>query len=152
MFGLFKKRPEMEQMFADGNWRLSQGQYNGDPIIVRINSNLSPFVGKSDYTLKIGFAIPLRNPRPGEMPTPEENDAIGRIEDQIFDAIRVKGSAVQALAITMGTFKEFVYYTKPDIDVASIHKGLMASIKSHEVQCIARIEENWDTYRKWADC
>lgn len=151
MPGLFKKKLDPSRMFADDNWKVAQGKYEGNPIIVRINANLHPFVGKSDHTLKIGFAIPLNNPHPGEMPDPEENILIAAIEDQITGNLNAKGSAVLALAITMGTFKEFVYYAKPGIDIASIHQELMTNIKSHDIQCIASIENKWETYREWAN-
>lgn len=51
----------------------------------------------------------------------------------------------------MGTFKEFVFYSKPGLDVKAAHEQLISEIKSHEVQCIARIEKRWETYRKWID-
>jgi hypothetical protein len=151
MFGLFKKKPDPAMMFADDNWQVLQGEHNGNPIIVRINANLRPFVGMSDHTLKIGIAIPLNNPHSGQMPDPEENKTIGIIEDKIIDLMKAKGSVVQALAISMGTFKEFVYYTKPNMDVALLHQHLKNSVQSHEVQCIASIEEKWETYTHWAN-
>ncbi|WP_445372084.1 DUF695 domain-containing protein [Methylomonas sp. HW2-6] len=151
MFGLFKKKPDPSLMFADDNWQVAQGEYDGNPILVRINANLRPFVGKSDLVLKIGIAIPLNNPRLGEMPDPEENKTVSIIEDKALDTLKSKGSAVQALAITTGTFKEFVYYTKPEIDVASFHQELKIGAPSHDVQCIATIEKNWETYMQWAN-
>ena len=151
MFGLFKKKPDPSLMFADDNWQVAQGEYDGNPIIVRINVNLRPFVGKSDHVLKIGIAIPLNSPRLGEMPDPEENKIISIIEDKVLDTLKAKGSAVQALAITTGTFKEFVYYAKPEIDVASFHQELKSGINSHDVQCIASIEKQWETYMQWAN-
>jgi hypothetical protein len=136
-------------MFADDSWEVVKGEYDGSPMLVRINSNLRPFIGKSDHTLKIGFAIPLNNPQPGTMPDPKENEIINALEDQITETLNAKVSAVLALVITMGTFKELVYYAKPDIDVASIHQELKASIKSHDVQCVATIENKWETYRQF---
>ncbi len=150
MFGLFKNKRDPMQMFADDNWQIAKGEYEGNPMIVRINKNLGPFIGKSDHTLKIGFAIPLNNPQPGNMPDPIENEIINSIEDKISETLNAKGSSVLALVITMGTFKELVYYAKPDIDVASIHQELKTCIKSHDVQCIATIEDKWETYRQFS--
>ena len=62
MFDLFKKKPNPSEMFADGDWCISHGEYDGNPIIVRFNAVLKPFVGKTDYNLKIGFAVPLNEP------------------------------------------------------------------------------------------
>ena len=148
---LFGKQPDSGRLFADGAWRVAQGEIEGSPVIVRVNDNLKPFVGKSDHTLKIGFAVPLNNPNPGGLPTPEENEQLGPIEDRILQVLRESGSVVEALAITMGTFKEFVFYTKPNTDVRAIHERLMDEIKTHDVQCYAEIEAKWDPYKQWAD-
>lgn len=151
MFGLFKKKIDTSKMFEDGEWQVAQGEHDGNPIIVRFNSGLKEFVGKTDHTLKIGFAIPLNTPSSDDFPSPEENDQVAVIEDRIIAVLKGKGSAVQALAITMGSFKEFVYYTKADMDVKAAHEQLMAEVSSHEIQCFAEIENDWASYTNWAN-
>lgn len=150
MFGLFKKKDDISGMFKDGDWRVLQGDHNGNPIFVRVNNALSNYIGKTDHTLKIGFAIPLNDPNPGGMPTPEENEELASVEDQIINVVRKHGSAVQALAITMGTFKEFVFYAPKNFNVQSAREQLMEKVKSHQVQCMAQIEEDWASYTNWA--
>lgn len=142
MFEFFKKKPDSSLMFDDSNWQVGQGEYDGNPILIRINANLKPFTGKTDHNLKISFAIPLKQPNPGAMPHPEENKELGAIEDKILEILKSKGSVVQALAITMGTFKELVFYAVANLDVKAAHEEIMERIKSHEVQCIANIEKN----------
>ncbi len=151
MFGLFKNRNNTSELFKDGDWKLVQGEYAGNPIIVRVNNSLSKFVGKTDYILKIGFAIPLNSPNPGEMPNPDENDELACTEELIISVVKSHGAAVQALAITMGTFKEFVFYAEKDFDVQSAHEQLMKEIKSHEIQCMAQVEDDWVSYTNWAN-
>jgi hypothetical protein len=147
MFGRFRKKKDLSLMFDEHNWQVAQISFEGNPLIIRINDSLKSFIGKTDHTLKIGFAIPLNHPNPGGMPLPEENQEINLIEDEIVEALKRQGSVVQALTITSGTFKEFVFYTKLDMDVKSVHENLQASISSHEVQCVAQIENNWETYK-----
>ena len=151
MFGIFGRKPNESEMFGDEKWQVAQVEYEGNPIIVRFNAGLKPFVGRSDHILKIAFAIPLNAQNPGGLPSADENEALMLVEDKILDAIRSKVSAIQALAITMGTFKEFVFYAKQDVDVKALHEQLMASITSHEVQCMASIEKRWETYTMWAN-
>ena len=147
MFGLFKKKPDPDEIFSDGTWQLSQSVSGENPIIVRTNTHLKPFAGNTELTLKIGFAVPLNAPNPGGLPDPSENQAIADIEDKIIGALTSAGSVVQALAISTGTFKEFVFYAKPDIDVKSVHESLMSEITSHDIQCYAEIEPKWETYK-----
>jgi len=54
MFGLFKKVHDSSMMFADDNWQVAQGEYDGSLIVVRINANLRSFVGKSGVTTEFG--------------------------------------------------------------------------------------------------
>lgn len=69
------------------------------------------------------------------MPDPDENAQIGADENRITEVQQSKGSAVQALAITMGTFKEFVSYARPDMEVKAVHEQRVGEIKTHDVQC-----------------
>jgi hypothetical protein len=108
-------------------------------------------VGKSDYTLKIGFAIPLNEENVGGLPNSEENEQLGQVEDQILQVLGEQAPVVEAFVVTTGTFKEFVFYAKPGLDVKSAHEKLMREIKTHEVQCYAEIDAKWDTYREWVN-
>jgi Family of unknown function (DUF695) len=151
MFGLFKKKPDPREIFSDGTWQVSQGESGGSPIVVRINTRLKPFAGNTELTLKIGFALPLNSPNEGGLPDPAENQILADVEDKIADALASAGDVVQALAITTGTFKEFVFYGKPNLDIKTTHERLMSEIKSHDLQCYAEMDPNWDTYKEFAN-
>lgn len=149
MFGLFNKKPDPNEIFSDGTWQISQGTSGETPIIVRRNTHLEPFAGETALTLKIGFAIPLNTPIPGGLPDPDENEAISNLEDIIFDALRASGPSVFALVISTGTFKEFVFYAQPGIDIKTVHEELVQNIKSHEIQCYAEMDPKWETYKEF---
>ena len=149
MFGLFKKKPDPQEIFADGTWQLSQGESDGNPIVVRTNTHLKPFAGNTELTVKIGFAVPLNSPVEGGLPEPDENEALADVEDRIAAELLAAGDAVQALAITTGTFKEFVFYARPGLDIKAVHEKLMSEITSHEVQCYAEMDPDWDTYKEF---
>jgi hypothetical protein len=150
MLGLFKKKPDPSEIFADETWTIFQGEFDGNPIVVRKNTHLLPFAGDTALELKISFAIPLNTQIPGGLPEPDENETIGAIEDEIMETLRSKGPVVEALAITTGTFKEFVFYARPDIDIQSIHEELVTKIKSHDIQCAAEMDPKWETFKEWA--
>lgn len=149
MFGLFKKKPDPKEIFADGGWQLFQRESGGNPIVVRINTHLKPFAGDTELTVKIGFAVPLNSPVEGGLPEPEENLALVEIEDRIAAEVAAAGEAVHALTITMGTFKEFLFYAKPGMDIQAVHEKLMSEITSYEVQCYAEMDPDWETYKEY---
>lgn len=150
MFGLFKNKPNPDDIFAEGTWQVSQGDSGGNPIIVRANTHLKPFAGHTKLTVKIGFAVPLNSPNEGGLPEPDENLILDEIEDKIANELTRTGESVQALAITTGTFKEFVFYAKPGLDIKALHEKLMSEITTHEVQCYAEMEPDWATYNEFA--
>ena len=149
MFGLFKKKPDPQAIFSEGTWQISQGESGGNPIAVRANTHLKPFAGDTERTIKIGFAVPLNSPNEGGPPDPDENEALAAVEDKIAGEVAAAGGSVQALAITTGTFKEFVFYAKPGLDIKAIHEKLMSEITSHEVQCYAQMEPDWATCKEF---
>jgi hypothetical protein len=149
MFGLFKSKPNPEDIFAEGTWQISKGESGGNPIVVRANIHLRPFVGHTDLTVKIGFAVPLNSPNEGGLPDPAENEILDEVEDRIATEVTRTGQSVQALAITTGTFKEFVFYARPGLDIKALHEKLMSEITTHEVQCYAEMDPDWATYKEF---
>lgn len=152
MFGLFKKKANTNDIRPDSQWRVAQGEHEGSPVLVRINASLESLAGNGELPLKIGFAIPFNHPNAGGMPDPEENRQLESIEDRIFEVLLSKGAVKFALVLTMGAFKEFVFYSVSTLDIKAAHEQLMGEIASHELQCYACIEEGWETYREWTDC
>jgi hypothetical protein len=151
MFNLFKKRSKQDSMFDNERWAVGMIEYDGYPIILRINTGLKPFVGTSDHTLRISFAMPFKHANPGGMPDIEENMLFDQFEERILAVLKSRGSVVQAITITTGTAKEHVFYAQPELDVKAAHEQLMQEITSHELQCIADIEEDWATYKTWSN-
>jgi hypothetical protein len=121
------------------------------PIVVRVNTHLKPFAGDTELTVKIGFAVPLNFPNEGGLPDPNENQVLAEVEDRIAEELTSAGEVVQALAITTGTFKEFVFYAKPELDIKTVHEKLMSEITSHEVQCYAEMDPDWQTYNEFVN-
>jgi hypothetical protein len=43
--------------------------------------------------------------------------------------------------------KELVFYIPEGVDIKTLHESIGASVSTHEVQCMAVIENDWRTYR-----
>lgn len=127
-------------------WEVSQGQYNDEPIMVRKNITIQSLIRHPDLTIKIGFAIPLKIQNKGGLPDPKENIRMGEIEDVIELEVMKDHTAVFALVITMGTFKEFVFYAKPGTDIGATHRRLMDNVKDYEIQCVGQNDPSWSAY------
>jgi hypothetical protein len=106
-----------------------------------------PASGLDTLTCQFGFAIPLKHPDETGLPGPAENAELYPIEDLITREVSAKTRGIHALTLTTDTMKEFVFYIAPGADIANLHETIRSQVSSHDVQCIAVEEANWDSYR-----
>jgi hypothetical protein len=132
---------------ADGAWGVAQGEHDGGPLLVRYNEAARQWLGHRGLPIKLGFAIPLRTPQPGGLPTPDENAQLGDVEDLILREVESATIGVQAFIVTTGEMKELVFYIPTGVDIRALHERVMAAVTSHEVQCMAVEEPSWDSYK-----
>lgn len=129
---------------AEDEWAVSEGEMDGSPLIIRFNSSMAAAAGHPDFATQIGIAVPLRNPNPGGMPTPDETKQLRSIEDEI-DRL-VGGRAVMVAVVTTGEMREFVLYTGTGDWIAQFHTDLQAAVDTHEVQVVAQRDPDWNVY------
>jgi len=72
------------------------------------------------------------------------------IEVTILREVEAKAMGIHALVLTTGTMKEFVFYITDNVDVGSIHKAIQSAVSTHEIQCIAVKDPDWDAYKQFS--
>ena len=92
----------MASQIPDGPWTLGQGECDGKPMLMRLNTGASPFVGDPRYGQRLDVAIPHRAPNPAGLPQPAEALEIGKLEDQLVAALTSGGAGAFVLAVTTG--------------------------------------------------
>lgn len=132
------------------NWGVAQAAIDSSPLIIRYNASAQIWAGHAELPIKLGFAVPLNSPNEGGLPDPDENEQLNDVEDTIVREIEARTRALHALALTTGLMKEFVFYVPRGTDIKSIHEAVRAAVTTHEVQCMAVNEPNWDSYRQFA--
>jgi hypothetical protein len=141
---------ELPPLSQDGSWGVAQDLSGGSPLIVRYNTTAANWCGHPELTIKLGFAIPFKRPHEGGLPDPDENARLNEIEDVIVREIDSRTRAFHALTLTTGTMKEFVFYLPQGVDIKSLHEAIRSCVTTHEVQCMAVVERNWDSYQQFA--
>lgn len=148
MFGLWKKRkpgyPETS------GWDVKTAQYQGKPMIVRVNASAEQLVGHPDYRYRVGIAIPLRDPADNGLPSSAENLLLNDIEDMVCAELERDKAGLHVLSIATQSMKEFVFYTKAPNEAARSYEGLKASVTSHELQCVIEQDASWGVYKQFA--
>ena len=84
------------------------------------------------------------------MPDPDENLQLVDVEDTIVREVASRTKRVFAVALTNGVMKEFVFYVSPGADIKSMHEAIQGLVSSHEVQCMAVTDPDWESYKEFA--
>jgi hypothetical protein len=134
---------------AEQRWSVARGQQAGDPILVRFNEAGRELAGHPELSIKLGFAVPLNRPNEGGLPDPDENSELATIEDLIAQRVLTGAIGLHAMTLTTGVMKEFVFYIPPGRDIAALHSALREEVVTHDVQCMAIKEPNWDSFREF---
>lgn len=153
MFNWFRKsQPPADLSVANGDqarWSLGKAKNDTGLMLIRRNQSAEALIGHPDLGIKLGFAIPFGVQTEGDFPDPEENAQVSDIEDQIMSAVAEATTGVHVLTLTDKICKELIFYIKPGADIATIHERLLADVTSHEVQCIAEHDPDWDLFRQF---
>jgi hypothetical protein len=131
-------------------WALAEGKYDGAPLFVRFSTSAKEWCGHPDLPIKLGFAVPLNLPSEGGLPDPAENEQLDDIEDTIRREVAAKTKGVHALVLTTGIMKEFVFYIPRGVDIRTLHEAIQAAAPTHEVQCMAVTEPQWDSFKEFS--
>jgi len=146
----FKKMKDLEDLADhDHRWSVLEAKNESGPMFIRINDSAKDWVSHPKLNIRVGFAVPLKSPNPGGLPAPEENALLGEVEDFLNDLMKKTGPALQVLAITAGTFKEFVFYMQNAGSIELVHKQAMAKYPALDIQCYGENDPDWRGYSDW---
>jgi hypothetical protein len=142
-----RRHPPLSELPRESSWQVKQGQYEGRPLLVRLNMSVEPFRGHPELSHQIGIAIPFRAPDEQGMPSEAEFEELNQIEDLLFDALEIATRSIVVAVITTKGMREFVIYAREPAEIRERLLALKARITSaHEVQMISRPDPSWSTF------
>jgi hypothetical protein len=149
-----KKQPDINTLPAINpdayEWKVIQATHNDAPLIIRLNDTARQWIAHKELGIKLGFAVPLNAPDPGGLPTPDENEQLNAAEDIIVHEVAANAKGIYALVLTTGTMREFVFYIGTGADIGAMHEAIRNSVSTHEVQCQAVMDRDWDAFKGFA--
>jgi len=147
----FNKQPDIADLGKEEEqWSVFEASTAEGPLVFRINAGAKQWAKHPALGIRVGFAVPLNAQVPGGLPEPAENLQLNEVEDRILAAIMATGPAIQVLAISTGTFKEYIFYIQNGETIAQVHAQLQQDISSHELQCVAAHDPEWTVYASFA--
>jgi hypothetical protein len=135
---------------SESKWSILQGQYQGKPMLVRRNDSAKQLSANSNYTYRVGIAIPLLNPNNDGFPTKEETAVLNAIEDDLSKELERDQRSIFVLAITTNGMREFVFYTHEPQMIAPALDSIRKTYAPREIQSYIREDAKWELYRQYA--
>lgn len=132
----------------ENQWQVSEGEYNGSPLIVRINTGVQKMAKNGEYSFRIGIAVPVIKPQKNGLPNRDENKTLAQIEDVIVQNISAEKSGLLCIVITTQGMREFVCYMK-DSSVEDLITLLRSSFTDYIFQTYTQEDSDWSGYYEW---
>ena len=149
--GLFSKKSQPLNLPPDDQqrWSIAQADDGGNPLIVRFNETARDWIGHDGLSMRLGFAAPLNRPVEGGLPDAAENAELLEAEDVILSVVLPEVKGLHVLTLTDGQMKEWVFYIAPGADVPQLHAEIRSRVKTHDIQCMAVKDPQWESYRQF---
>jgi len=141
---LFRKRPRRQVSF-EGSWMVVTGSHDEKPLTARFDTSAEQLKGR--YSIEVGVTVPLNDPTPEGLPTPEEDRQLATIEATLLR--KADEQSVLAGVITTGRTREFVLYTNSNTWIDDFHGALQAAVPTHAVQVMAKTDPDWSVYKSF---
>lgn len=147
----FRKRfPSKNDLALDERWSVSHGEYEGRPLIVRVNLGAAAAIGHPEFTHQVGVAFPLRAPDSNGFPSHDEGEQLSQIEDLLAERLEADRQCIHVATVSTGGMREFVFYSSDPESTHILLEELASEVSSHEVQHIVQPDPKWSVYRQFA--
>lgn len=147
----FKKQyPPKHDLQLEGRWSVAQGEYEGKPLVVRLNQGAAPAIGHPEFSHQVGVAVPLLAPDANGLPSKEESEQLNRIEDILAQRLEANRQCIHVATISTGGMRELVFYSSDPAATHELLEDLAAEVSTHEVQHIVQPDAKWNVYRQFA--
>lgn len=133
----------------EDRWLLGEVAITDGTLFVRLNQAAEPFIAHPHLGIKLGFAIPFNSPPEQGLPNPNENEMLAELEETICDGVYAAATGIHVLTLTAPEAKELVFYVADGADIGALHESLRAQSNTHDVQCLAVRDPDWESYREF---
>lgn len=128
----------------EGSWAEAVGDQFGEPMTVRLRTDLDGASDRDKWSVRIGVAVPYQATADTGMPAPGEAVALETVEQMV--AAAVGDRAIKAIVITMGGMREFVLYAKSSSWADELGQELSSLVTTHHVRVVTDDDDGWAFY------
>ncbi len=143
----WKKSYKAISEYPTDTWTLAEAGTKGQNYtLLRFNQGIKEAAGHPDYPVRVGVAVPVTSVQ-------DSNAALDALEDAISEKLSKDESGVEVLTISSldgNQFKEFVFYTKENVDFKTLHEDLEKAFPLLNIQFYAEKDPQWSVYKEYA--
>ena len=146
---LFKRNSNSSSTITEipENWRVSTGENNKKPMVVRKNTGCDSLAGNKKYATLCGISFKMLAPNAHGLPDIENEPELDAMEDDILKFFESDLTAIIPIIITTSGFREFVLYTKNLQKFNTILEKLRAKYPKYALTSYNKPDPDWNVYK-----
>ncbi|MFZ0745007.1 MAG: DUF695 domain-containing protein [Terracidiphilus sp.] len=143
-----KKVLKPQDLPIGDDWRVAEGEHNGNPMFVRRNAAYRAFSGVRGYAHQVGIAVPLLDPEPSGLPSSAECTDLDIIEEALCSLLETANESIFVAAITTSGMREFLFYTRDPEQVKLKFEQAGTRFAPHQIQLMIQPDSEWKIYAR----
>ena len=144
----FLKSNFKEDLIADGNWSIAEGENNGFPVLYRFRSSIPKIIKETNFPHKISIVWQYQGENTKGMPSKETNQLQINFDDAL-DEIGTGEIGVLMIAITGNNQKEWIWYVKDPHNWMNQMIKCLDNHPQYPLDFQHSRDEQWDTYKSF---
>lgn len=149
--GLFGKRSGKSSISSllaqEGVWAEAAGDQFGEPMVVRLRTDLDGAYDREKWPVRVGIAVPYQAADSTGVPAPSEVAALDTVEQMV--AAAVGDRAIKAIVITMGGMREYVLYSRTADWTEEFGREIAFLVTTHPVRVVTDEYDGWTFYNSF---
>ena len=146
MFGLGTTKPRRLDRFSSKPWKVVQGETEGGPMVLRINSGAEKYAAHPELPIRLGVTAAFNAPNEHGFCTPEEGEQLNQIEDQLVSRLKANHGGFLVLVVTYGGKREFIFYVRDEQQASTAVEVVRDRTTSHNLQYGLETDRKWSYY------
>ena len=144
-FGKRSGKSSISSLLAEeGSWAEAAGDQFGEPMMVRLRTDLDGARDRDKWPVRVGIAVPYQSTEDTGLPAPGEAVALETVEQMV--AATVGDRAIKAIVITMGGMREYVLYSRSASWTDELSEELSTLVTTHHVRVVTDEDDGWSFY------
>jgi len=126
-------------------WNLSEKQFEGHSLRVRLNDGIDSYVCHPRYMHQVCITVPLNDADEYGFPFPEECKLLDELELLLKEGLEEQQCSVFAAVITSDGIRLYVIYTYLPEYCQKVIKGINQDWYYHQISSTTEEDKHWET-------